>query len=795
MEGLSAAEARGRLRTYGPNVLAESTHVPFVTRLIRKLVNPLIMLLLIAGALSASLGQIQDFIIILIITAVSILLDAYQEHQATGAAERLRKRVALTATVIREGKVEEILMRDVVPGDTILLNVGDIVPADAKISESRDLLIDESSLTGESFPRELQKGSAVFLGTSVVTGEAKGIVEATGSRTKFGKISTHLVAPRPKTEFERGITEFGLLLMRTAIVFGLFVFVAHVILARDVLSSLLFVTALAIGFAPELLPMVITINLSRGAQRMSRHGVIVKSLPSIENFGSMDILATDKTGTLTENKIILEKYEDLSGKKSDTVLLYGYLGSIFQSGFRGPMEEAILAHTDVAYRSWKRIDVLPFDFFRKRSSVIVARGGRRLLISRGAPEEIVKISRLSSDVRKKIMQRLDAYGKQGFRVLAVATKPVTAKKSYSAQDESALSPVGFMVFLDPPKKTVQEALTRLYAAGVGIKILTGDSDVVTAAICKKIGLPVDGIARDADVDKCTDEELRALVQKATIFARLNPDQKVSVLAALRANGHVVGYMGDGVNDAPALRAADIGISVNNAADVAKLSADIILLHKDLHVLLDGVREGRITFGNVLKYLKMDISSNFGNMVSVAIASVFLPFLPILPVQVLLNDLLYDTSQLSLAGDRVDNSFLVKPRRWTIGAIRKFMFVFGPISSVFDLITFVVLLTIFHATPQLFQTGWFLESIVTQTMIIFSIRSRFALFRTRPSRLFALSLLGIIALALILPFSPLAPRFSFVRPPPVFFVLLVAITASYMLLVEATKRWFYRKVDV
>jgi Mg2+-importing ATPase len=585
--------------------------------------------------------------------------------------------------------------------------------------------------------------------------------------------------------------------MKTAIVFGIFVFIAHVFLAHELLTSALFVLALIIGFAPEMLPMIITINLSRGALRMSKKGVIVKSLPSIENFGSMDVLCTDKTGTLTENKIILERYENAAGESSDKVLQYGYIGSIFQSGLRGPMEEAILAHKEAARHGYARAWVIPFDFFRKRVSVVVTKNRQRLLITKGAPEDIIRMSVMTQTARKSALQRLDTYGRQGFRVLGVAFKDVPSKKSYDAKDETRLTFLGFMVFLDPPKKTVIDALKRLAFHHVVIKILTGDSDVVTATICKEIGLPVSGIAKSEDIDRASDAELRRIVEKNTIFSRLNPDLKVRVITALRANGHVVGYMGDGINDAPSLRGADIGISVNNATDVAKLSADIILLHKDLHVLLDGVAEGRVTFGNVIKYLKMNTSSDFGTMVSIAVASVLLPFLPILPVQILLNDLLYDVSQLTLAGDRVDEQSLAQPRKWDVKSVRKFMYVFGPANSLFDLLTFGILLWLFHASVPLFQTGWFLENIVTQTIIVFSIRTAVVPFyRSHTSRLFTVSLAAIVVVALLLPFIPLfAGAFSFVRPPPVFFVVLVGLVAAYIMCAEALKQWFYKSGDV
>lgn len=795
-QGLREDEAKRLLAQYGPNVLAEHPTPSLFRRYLEKLGNPLILLLLVAAFLSAALSQTSDFIIICVITLVSITLDVFQESTAQNAAERLRKRVSLTATVLRDGVKKEVSLSTIVPGDVIFLSIGDIVPADGKLIASRDLLIDESTLTGESFPKEKLEDSPVRMGTNVIAGEGQAIISETGKRTQLGNIAGHLVVPRPKTEFEKGISEFGILLMRTAIVLGVFVFLAHILLAHEFFSSVLFVLALVVGFAPELLPMIITINLSRGAIRMSKKGVIVKYLPSIENFGSMDILATDKTGTLTENRITLEKYEDLEGNSSEKVLQYGYIGSLFQSGFKGPMEEAILAHKEAAPVGFSRVDVIPFDFFRKRVSVVVEKNRERMVITKGAPEEIGKICQSRSRIQKNISERMSAYGKKGFRVLAVAYKNIPIKKSYNAEDETDETFLGFMAFLDPPKKTVTEALKRLKVHDVDIKILTGDSDVVTATICQKIGLPVSGILNGEDIERLSSQKLQEAAETTTIFCRLNPNQKVRVIRALRGSGHVVGYMGDGINDAPSLREADIGLSVNNATDVAKLSADIILLHKDLHVLLDGVRVGRETFANVMKYLKMNISSGFGNMVSLAVASMTLPFLPMLPVQVLLNDLLYDTSQLTLASDRVEDAYLSRPRRWKIEDIRKFMVIFGPVSSLFDLVTFGILLWIFHANVKLFQTGWFLESIVTQTLIIFSIRTRVVpFFHNRPSRLFALSLFTVIAFALLLPYTPLAIYFSFIAPPVIFFAMLAGIVVAYTLLVEVLKKWFYRTIDV
>jgi len=803
LSGLTAQEAKVRLQRDGPNTLAQRKEPSIIVRFLQKLTNPLIVLLLVAAIISAFLGEASDFVIIAVITIVSITLDVYQEATAVGAAEKLRKRVSITATVIRDGAKMEIPLRDIVLGDCVQVSVGDIVPADCRLLSSKDLLIDESSLTGESYPQEklaVDKKNMLFMGTNVITGEGTAIVMATGGATELGKVSNHLVAPRPKTEFEKGISDFGMFLLKTAIVFGVFVFVAHVYLAHEPLTSVLFVLALIIGFAPELLPMIITINLSRGALRMSKKGVIVKSLPSIENFGSMDILCTDKTGTITENRIILEKYDDVSGDKSEKVLQYGYLGSIFQSGFHGPMEEAILSHKEAASNGFRRVSVIPFDFYRKRVSVAVTNGRSRFLITKGAPEEIIRLSTrversgkivtMTQAFRKKSLAKVDAYGAEGLRVLGVAYKPAGNGNIFSVKDESNLIFLGYMAFLDPAKKSAGEALARLARHHIGVKIVTGDSAVVTEKICKDIGLPVAGVVGGDELSTLDDAALRALVEKTTIFARVDPDMKLRVIVALRANGHVVGYMGDGINDAPSLRASDVGISVDNATDVAKLSADIILLHKDLHVLMEGVHEGRVTFANVLKYLKMNISSDFGTMVSISIASVFLPFLPILPVQILLNDLLYDLSQLTLASDRVDESSLEVPRKWDVKSIRRFMFIFGPANSVFDLLTFAILLSLFHASVPLFQTGWFLENIVAQTIIVFGIRTAVVPFyRSHASRIFTMSLVAIVVVAILLPFSPLAPAFSFVRLPAVFFVILVGEVAAYLMLAEALKRRF------
>ncbi|OGG11130.1 magnesium-translocating P-type ATPase, partial [Candidatus Gottesmanbacteria bacterium RBG_13_45_10] len=553
------------------------------------------------------------------------------------------------------------------------------------------------------------------------------VVVTTGALTELGKVAQSLVAKRPKTEFERGILSYGYLLMKMTFIITPVIFIIHVGLQHNVFSSLLFVLALIVGFAPELLPVILTINLAKGAQRMSKKGVIVKDLPAIENYGSMDVLCTDKTGTLTENSIELISYEDVNRKKNENVFSMSYLTSYFERGLENPLERAILKRGKPALaHAYKKVFELPFDFYRKRMSVIVEHNRKRMLITKGAPEKILfhalhykegeAVHPLTREVREAIHKRFEALSASGFRVLALAYRDIGKEGKYKTTDEHDLIFMGLLVFVDPPKKSAKAALQILENRGITVKILTGDNELVTAHACKELGIPIEGTVRGRDIERLDDPALARVVNKTTIFARLNPETKKRIIAALRKSGHVVGYLGDGVNDAPSLRASDIGISVNNAVDVAKESADLILLHKDLHVLLDGVDEGRKTFSNVMKYIMMGTSSNFGNMMSVALASLFLPFLPMLPVQILFNDLLYDVSQLLLGNDAVDESAIVKPKKWNMHFVRKFMLVFGPISSVFDCITFLVLLGLFHATPMLFQTGWFLESIATQTLI-------------------------------------------------------------------------------
>lgn len=811
--GLSPEEAKKRLKIFGANRLEEKKKTNVVLSFFSKFLNPLILILLFASLISAFLGELSNFFIILIIILISAGIDFYQQFNAENAAEKLKQRVSLKAEVIRSGLKQEILASEIVPGDMIFLSAGDLVPADCRIISSRELTVSESSLTGESYPVEKQvktlndssslseRINSVFLGTSVLSGEAEALVIKTGTATEFGKLAEHLIEKRPKTEFETGIEKFGFLLAKITLILVILVFFVNAFFKHDILNSFLFALALAVGLTPELLPVIVTINLAKGASRMAKKEVIVKDLPAIQNFGSMNVLCTDKTGTLTEDKIKLERYEDLSGQENDQVLLYGFLNSHFQTGLKSPLEKAVLTH-EVNLTGFEKIDEVPFDFIRKRLSVIVKKGRENLLITKGAPENILphcshvflkETSELTEKNRQKILERFKDLSSEGYRVLAVAYKKIESQKTYNVDDEKNLTFLGLMAFLDPPKESAKEALSLLENAGVTLKILTGDNEIVTQKVCQELGLNIEGVMLGEEIEKLTDLELEKKMQTTNIFARLNPDQKQRIILSLKKAGNVTGFLGDGINDAPSLREADIGISVQNAVDIAKESADLILLRKDLHVLKDGVLEGRKTYGNIMKYIQMGTSSNFGNMFSVAGASLFLPFLPMLPIQILLNNLLYDVSQLTVFTDNVDPEYLQTPKKWDLKFIRHFMLIFGPISSIFDFATFFILLFIFRATVPLFQTGWFVESLVTQTLIIFSIRTVVSpFFKSWPSTPLIISSLGVALAGSILPFSPLAQIFSFAPPPLKFYLLLILLIALYLLIVEKTKVWFFHK---
>jgi len=817
LTGLSSGEAEKRLRFFGYNEPVKRRKRTATVEFLSHFHSPLVIILLIAGLISGYFGETVNTLIIFSIVFFSVVLDFIQEYKAEKAAEMLRERVMTTATVVRDGAKREIKIIEIVPGDIVYLSAGDIVPADARIISAKDLFVSESALTGESFPVEkigaLLKSADVpisewsnylFMGTSVLSGVATAVIVKTGSLTEYGKIVKRLIERRPVTEFERAVRSFSFMIMQVTLLLVLFVFFVNALFQRGVLESLLFAVALAVGLTPELLPMIVSINLSKGAVIMAKKEVIVKRLASIHNFGSMDVLCTDKTGTLTENKIKLVFYMDINRDKDDKVLLYAYLNSYYQTGLKSPLDEAVLGYVNIDVKDYLKIDEIPFDFVRRRLSIVVEHEGQRLMIVKGAPEEIAKICSyyevkgIIADITGEILEKIEEgyleLSKEGFRVLGVAYKRLREDKPvYAVDDEHDMVFLGFVAFLDPPKETAKESLQLLKRAGIELKILTGDNELVTRKVCEDLGFEIKGIITGSEISQMHDDALARVVEEANVFCRVTPSQKNRIINALKSNGHVVGFLGDGINDAPSLRSADVGISVNNAVDVAKESADIILLQNDLTVLRDGVIEGRKTFANTQKYVMMGVSSNFGNMFSVAGASLFLPFLPMLPIQILLNNLLYDLSQSVIPTDEVDQEYIEKPWRWNISFIRRFMIALGPVSSIFDFLTFFLMLLAFKATPPLFQTAWFLESLSTQTLVIFVIRTRKSPFyRSRPSKYLLSSSIAILAFAYALPFTPLGALFGFMEPPYEFFIALAIMTGSYLILTEIVKNQFYKK---
>lgn len=814
-QGLSAGEVEERRSEYGPNEVVRKKKRAAYRQFAGQLKNPLIIILLIAAVLSVFLGELADAIIIIVIVFISVCIDFFQTFRAEKAVELLKEKISTTATVIREGVRQEVHLSDLVPGDIIALSAGDIVPADARVLAARDFFVDQSALTGESFPVEkmaqLRPGMEpdpsrreqyLFMSSPVISGSATAVVVKTGMATEYGKIAERLTARPPETEFERGLNQFSYFVTRIIFLLVIFVFFTNTLFHHGVLNSLLFAVALAVGLTPELLPMILTVNMAKGAMAMSEKGVIVKHLASIQNFGSMDVLCTDKTGTLTENRITLIYHVDAEKNNSDQVLLYSYLNSLYQTGLKSPLDEAILRKDVQDTEPFRKIDEIPFDFIRKRISVVVARGDRRILITKGAPEEILKLCTgisltsgaepYTREWQDKAASLYDAFSRDGFRILAVASREITDERTtYTADDEAGLTLHGFVAFIDPPKDTAHESLLMLKEAGVDVKIITGDNELVTRHICGILRFPITRVIEGHEIAGMDSDTLASAVEKANIFTRVSPPQKERIIRALMKNNHVVGYLGDGINDAPSIRAADIGITVDNATDIAKESADIVLLKEDLRVLRDGILEGRKTFGNTMKYIMMGTSSNFGNMISVAAASLFLPFLPLLPVQILLNNLLYDLSQSTIPTDAVDEDYVRTPKRGDIGFIRDFLLVFGPVSSLFDLLTFAMLLGVFHADIDTFRTVWFLESLCTQTFIIFAIRTtKVPFYRSRPSRYLVISSILVITTAIAIIFSPLGALFDFVPLTLPYFLLIGLLVCGYIVVVELVKVYFF-----
>ena len=815
--GLTSAEARSRLAEFGPNVFHDRQQQSLFVQFLSRFKNPLVVLLLVASAISALTGEITNFLIISALVLFSVTLDFVQEHRAGKAAESLRQSVSVRATVVRDGKPLETAVTEVVPGDLALLSAGDMIPADGLVLEARDLFVKQALLTGEPYPVEKRPGTlstgaidlqdaanAVFMGTSVISGSARMRVVKTGANTAIGAIADSISRRPPPSAFEIGTHRFGLLIMRLTILLVLFVLLVNALLHKPWLESFLFAVALAVGLTPELLPMVVSVTLSRGALHMAKKRVIVKRLASIQNLGSMDVLCTDKTGTLTEAKIKLERHVDAEGKPSDHVLELAYLNSFFETGLKSPLDDAILDHKNIDVSAWKKIDEVPFDFERRRVSVLVEKGNDRLLVVKGASEEIIALCNRYEEQGNEVQPPLDAPAlgrlngqrialeKEGFRVLGIAWRRVPLDHPHAVVgDEAELVFAGFAGFLDPPKESAGAALAALAESGVTVKIVTGDSELVTQHVCAALNIAVKGVLTGKEIGGMDDSALRVRVEQANLFCRVNPSQKDRVILALKARGHVVGYLGDGINDAPSLHSADVGLSVDSAVDVAKEAADMILLDQDLHVLHDGVLEGRRTFANIMKYIMMGTSSNFGNMFSMAGAALFLPFLPMLPTQILLNNILYDISEVPIPLDEVDAEDVRSPQVLDMSFIRNFMLVIGPISSAFDFLTFYVMLVVLRADEAMFQSGWFVESLSTQVLVIFIIRTRGNPFKSRAHPVLVATSLAIAVMGALLPFTPLGPYFGFVPLPDRFYLMLTAMVVAYLAIVEVAKRGFYR----
>jgi Mg2+-importing ATPase len=859
--GLSTVEARQRLEQFGPNVLKVREKATALGLFLNQFKSPIILILLFATAVSAVLQDWVDALIILAIVLGSAVLSFVQEYSANTAAEKLRAQITIKATVRRDGQPQSIPAEEVVPGDVVLLSAGSLIPADGLVLEANDFFVNQAVLTGETFPVEKRPGlvaaqaslaertNCVFMGTSVGSGTASALIAQTGTATAFGQIAARLELRPPETEFEQGIRRFGYLLTQVMMVLVLIVFAVNVFFHKPVLDSLLFSVALAVGLTPQLLPAIISINLSKGSQVMAAGGVIVRRLESIENFGSMDVLCTDKTGTLTEGVVRLDGAVDAQGRASDEVFRLAYLNAYFQTGLANPLDEAIIAagrgealatgNVDQArsepasaspLQGFTKVDEIPYDFVRKRLSVVVQMDGQTpVLITKGALENVLAVCTQVQDGgaavplddahRDQIQQRYAGWSGQGYRVLGVAKKDLTpwppslagkgesspllveegsgvrSTRPYTRADEHDLTFAGFLLFFDPPKPGVQETITDLAGLGVNLKIITGDNRLVAMHTAQTIGMEVTGVLTGAQLDELRDEALWQAAERTNLFVEVDPNQKERIILALKKTGHVVGFMGDGINDAPSLHAADVGISVDTAVDVAKEAADFVLLRKDLAVLRQGIVLGRTTFANTIKYVFITTSANFGNMFSMAGASLFLPFLPMLPEQILLINFLTDLPAMTIADDSVDRELVERPRRWNITFIRDFMVTFGIVSSVFDYLTFGALLFVFHAATDQFRTGWFLESVLTELLILLVIRTQRPFFKSRPGRYLVISALFVAVVTVVLPYSPLKGLLGFTPLPISLLLALGSITVLYIASSELAKMVFYKRAQL
>jgi P-type Mg2+ transporter len=831
--GLTSEQATRALDEFGPNLVASGGRGSVIRDLLERCRNPLVIQLLVIAVVCYLTGDIRSTVVVGGMVFLSVVLSYVQEARSSRAVEKLQKLVKTTATVLRDGKEAEVQLEEIVPGDVVILAAGSLIPADLRILSAKDFFVTQSALTGESMPVEknadagpaagksaFELPNACFMGSNVMSGSARGLVLATGTRTFFGSLAAKLMSKREATSFDKGVHDFTWLMIRFMVVMVSVTFLIIGLRTHNWVEALLYALSIAVGLTPEMLPMIITVCLSKGALMMARKKVIVKHLHAIQNFGAMDVLCTDKTGTLTQDHVVLERYVDVTNRSSEDVLRYAYMNSFYQTGLRNLLDRAILAHSELdVERNCRKIDEIPFDFKRRRMSVVIDYEDRHVLICKGAVEEVVAacenyqvdedINPLIRLIRDDLMDEYRTLSAEGYRVLAIAYREFDrTKQLFSVADESELVLLGYIAFFDPAKDTSAKAIDALARSGVAVKILTGDNELVTKKVCRDVAMPITRVATGPQLAALDEAGFAREVEEANVLARLTPDQKEKVIKVLRASGHVVGFMGDGINDVLAMKAADVGISVDTAVDVAKESADIILLEKSLLVLEDGIMEGRKAFGNIVKYIKMGASSNFGNVFSVVGGALFLPFLAMSPIQFLINNLLYDFSQTGIPLDNVDPEYLARPRKWNMKSIRNFMVFIGPISSIFDYATFFLMLYFFGCvaygapgnTPaqnrffeDFFHTGWFVESLFTQTLIVHMIRTqRIPFIQSRPSRTMLLATISIMAVGAWLPFSRFAPFFGFVRLPGVYFAWLAGFLLAYGVLTHTVKTWFYRR---
>ncbi len=833
ISGLSIERAQEILDEYGLNEINYGKSQPWFVKLLLSFANPFSLVLLLVAVVSFFTEVLlvnekswATVIIILVLISISGILQYIQESKSDKAAQKLKEMVSSNTAIFREGEINELPMKDVVLGDIIKLSAGDMMPADLKIITAKDLFIGQAALTGESEPIEkfstlknencsaLEASNICFMGTNVVSGSATGIVIGTGNDTYFGAIAKDLTGRKAQTSFEKGIASVSKLLLRLMLVMVPIIFITNGVLKHDWINALLFALAVAVGITPELLPMIMTSTLAKGALSMSKHKTIVKNISSIQSFGAMDVLCTDKTGTLTEDRIVLEKYLDIHGNDDFRILRHAYLNSYFQTGLKNMIDLAIISRAekegfDDLKTKYKKVDEIPYDFSRRRMSVVLEdKNGKRQLITKGAVEEMLKccsyieyhgeVFPIDESFTREILKISEKLNEQGLRALAVAQKnKVRDTSSFNIDDEQDMVLIGYVAFLDQPKESSKLAISALHENGVRVIVLTGDNEKVASSVCKQVGLETNGYLLGSDIEKLTLEELNEKVKTVNLFAKLSPSQKVRVVASLQAQGHVVGYMGDGINDAPALTQADVGISVDTAVDIAKESADIILLEKSLMVLEEGVIEGRRTFGNIVKYIKMASSGNFGNMFSVLFASIFLPFLPMVPLQILTQNLLYDFSQIAIPFDKMDPDYLKTPQQWDAKEIQRFMFWFGPLSSLFDIFTFIILYFVFKAnsiaTQATFQTGWFMVGLLSQIFVVHLIRTaKIPFIESRATKPLIISTIVIGLVGIIIPFTKLNTALDMVKMPLTFLPVLAGIILLYAIMVQFLKKFYIKK---